>query len=468
MPLRRRLTWMSAGIVGLAVLFAAVACYLAVRHELYAKTDEALRTQATLIESAASRFERLPPRLPEPPQPAGGAAGYTQILARDGTVMRSSRELEIAVTSEDRAVAAGDDPTYISDRHQGDVHLRVITVPLSGGGAVLLGRALNSTDSVLARLRLILLVVCVLALALATGLARLLTRPVLAPVRELTATADHIAATGDLRRRIAVGESDDEVSQMAHRFNAMLDELESSQLALAESMRDQRRLIADASHELRTPIASLRTNIEVLLEGVPTETKAREALLGDVVLQSEELTALVANLIELAREGDQGGEPEAFRLDEVVREAVERAHRHAPGIRFDEALEEVTIDGYPERVARAVNNLLDNAAKFNPPGSTVVVALVGPELSVRDHGPGVPEGELPHLFDRFWRGDNGRRRHGSGLGLAIVKQVAELHHGSVVAELPPDGGLLIRLRLGEQPPSANSSLSHREPVSERA
>ena len=462
MPLRRRLMLMSATVVALAVVAAAVACYIAVRHELYDNTDEALTTQARLIQEIDRQVERLPDNLPEPPQRVGGAAGYMQRLDPSGEVVARRSDIRIPVTADDRQAAAGNRDAYLSERQVGDVHVRVMTVPLDGGGAVMLGRPLNSIDSVLSRLRLILVIVGVLATFAAIALSRLLTRPVLAPIRDLTLTADHIAATGDLGRRIELRGTDDEVSEMAHRFNAMLDQLESSQSALAQSMSDQRRLIADASHELRTPVASLRTNLEVLLAGGPRGAAARDALMHDVVLQTEELTALVNNLIELAREGDQLGDPEAFRLDDVVHEALDRARRHTPSLDLQEDLAEVTIDGYPDRVARAVNNLLDNAAKFSPPGGTVTIELRGAEVTVRDEGPGVSEDDLPHLFDRFWRSGNSRREQGSGLGLAIVKQVAELHRGSVTAEVPPDGGLLIRLRLGEPPLLDKSSPSHRQ------
>ena len=155
----------------------------------------------------------------------------------------------------------------------------------------------------------------------------------------------------------------------------------------------------------------------------------------------------MADLIELAR-GDQPAEAvEDVRLDELVDEAVERARRHATRVVFATSLDRVTVAGIPERLGRAVNNLLDNAAKYSPPGSTVEVVLRGGELTVRDHGPGVPPDELPHIFDRFFRATNARERPGSGLGLAIVKQVAERHGGHVRAAAAEGGGLAVTLSL---------------------
>ena len=193
----------------------------------------------------------------------------------------------------------------------------------------------------------------------------------------------------------------------ADRFVAVLDRLEQSQAA-------QRQLVADASHELRTPVTALRTNAEILLDEQDLPPAQQRALLADVVDQTEELSALVADLIELAR-GDQPAEAvEDVRLDELVDEAVERARRHATHVVFATSLDRVTVVGIPERLGRAVNNLLDNAAKYSPPGTTVEVVLRGGELTVRDHGPGVPPDELPHIFDRFFRATNARERPGSG------------------------------------------------------
>ena len=164
-----------------------------------------------------------------------------------------------------------------------------------------------------------------------------------------------------------------------------------------------------------------------------------------MVGQSEELSGLVADLIELAR-GDEGDPPiEDVALDVLVAEAVARARRHAPGIRFRTELEPCVIAGVPDRLGRAVNNVLDNAAVFSPSGGVVEVALRRGVLEVRDHGPGAPEKELGQLFDRFFRGTRRGARGGSGLGLAIVRQVAEAHGATVHAANAPGGGLVVRL-----------------------
>jgi two-component system sensor histidine kinase MprB len=241
--------------------------------------------------------------------------------------------------------------------------------------------------------------------------------------------------------------ADDEVGQLATRFNRMLDRLEGSRSALDESVRAQRQLVADASHELRTPVTSLRTNIEVLLQGGELSDEDRNRLLRDVVEQSEELSQLVGDLIELAR-GDQPiSNAEDVRLDRVVEESIARGRRNSPNIDFHLSAVPVIVEGVPERLGRAVNNLVDNACLHSPRDGAVEVGVDQHGVTVRDHGRGIPEGDLPYVFDRFFRGENSRSRQGSGLGLAIVRQVAEQHGGSVTAANASDGGAVFRLNL---------------------
>ena len=218
--------------------------------------------------------------------------------------------------------------------------------------------------------------------------------------------------------------------------------------ALERSQRAQRQLVADASHELRTPLTSLRTNLEVLARGGPPDPGDRTRLRADLVAQLEELTALVGDLVELARD-DAPDAPavEDVRLDRLVASAVERARRHAPGVTFTTELEPALVEGVPARLDRAVANLLDNAAKWNPPGALVDVRLHDGELTVRDRGPGITAADRGLVFDRFYRADAARGRPGSGLGLAIVRQTVELHGGTVAAEAADGGGALLRLRL---------------------
>jgi len=267
-----------------------------------------------------------------------------------------------------------------------------------------------------------------------------------APRAEVADTAQHIGETEDLASRIHV-HADDEVGQLATRFNTMLDRLETSRDALDESVRAQRQLVADASHELRTPVTSMRTNIELLLADAGIAEDERRRILADVLEQTEELTALIGDLIELARGDLPAGEAEDVRLDEVVEGSLDRARRNFPNVRFESALEPVVVLGVPGRLGRAVNNLLDNAARHSPQGGVVEITAGPDGVRVRDHGNGVDPQDLPYELDRFYRGASSRGRQGSGLGLAIVRQVAKQHGGSVAVHNAPDGGAVFTMRL---------------------
>jgi len=308
-------------------------------------------------------------------------------------------------------------------------------------------RSLSEQDATLAHLRVVLLVVAAIGIALAALLGWFVGRTTVAPVRRLTAAAEHVAATNDLAARIDETRRD-ELGSLARSFNAMLHALDGTMRALDESARSQRQLVADASHELRTPVTSLRTNIEFLQQSEELEPEARRRLISDVVTQLEELSELVSDLIELARNDEEITEPlEDVRLDVLVSESIEWARLHSPQARFDVTLEETVVSAVPSRLGRAVNNLLDNAVKFAGTDAPIEVRLSDGELAIRDHGPGIDPAELPHIFDRFFRGARSRSLPGSGLGLAIVRQVVERHAGSVTAAAAPGGGTIVRLRM---------------------
>jgi two-component system, OmpR family, sensor histidine kinase MprB len=460
-PFRRRLSLAAAVAVAVAVLLAFITAYFVVRGELRSEVDDSLRARANL----PTRVERILPRRdplpgPGPAAQLGGAAGYVQLVAPDGRALRpGGGEARLPVDDRVRKLARSGGDEFLTDASVSGQHVRVLAAALPGGGAVQVARPLGEVDSVLSRLRLVLAAVLAFGIALAVALGRAVTRAALAPVERLTEASEHVAATRDLSRRIEAG-GNDELGRLASSFNTMLDALERSVAALDASSVAQRQLVADASHELRTPLTSLRTNVEVLRSpnGLPEEV--RRGLVADVGEQIDELTELVGDLIQLAR----GDEPlpalEDVRLDVLVAEAVDRARRHAPAVRFRIELEPTVVDGVPDRLERAATNLLGNAAKFSPSGDAVDVALRDGVLSVRDRGPGIAGTDLPHVFDRFYRAEGSRGVPGSGLGLAIVKQVAEAHGGWVEADAAEGGGSVFRLGL----PAAERA----EPPAERA
>lgn len=460
MSLRRRIA-LTAGIaVAVAICAAAAVSYLAVRGELRGQVDDSLRRMADIAEA---REAAVPPpaggppieasilRRIEDPEDDSGALGPVPFIQRiepgGATITVGPDErMGIPVAGPERAIAVAGEGRELRDEEVDGTHLRVLTVGTGESGAIQIAQSLEGVDDVLANLRVVLVIVVLAGTALAALLARRFATSAIAPITELTETTERIAETEDLSRRIEVGR-EDEVGRLAERFNAMLATLERSQTDLANSVSAQRQLVADASHELRTPIASLRTDIEVLVSEPDVPEAERRRMLGDIDDRIAELGALVGDVIELARGDEPAGEVEDVRLDLLVAEAVERARRHWPERRFEVALEPSVVEARRDRLGRAIGNLLDNAVKFSPDGSPVEVSVADGAVVVRDHGPGIPKVELPHVFDRFYRGASVREVPGSGLGLAIVRQVAEAHGGSVEAENVPEGGAVFRMLL---------------------
>jgi two-component system, OmpR family, sensor histidine kinase MprB len=453
MALRRRLSIIAAASVGVAILFAVAVCYAVVRGQLLGQVDDSLYAQKTaILHQGLELGQQLPVIGPN----AGGPAQYEELVLPNGQTHTFAGNIRLPVTPRCLRIAARSTGSYIDDVNIGGSHLRMLVFggQLPNGGstaAVILARPLSTVDSVLRDLRLILFLVLLGGVVVAGLLGRIASRRVLRPLNEVAATAEHIGETDDLSQRLRV-HADDEVGQLATRFNTMLDRLQRSRAALDESVRAQRQLVADASHELRTPVTSLRTNIEVLLETPDLEPLERREMLRDVVEQSEELSTLVNDLIELARGDEPGADREDVRLDRVVAQCLDRARRNAPTMHFTSDLIPARLDGVAERLERAVNNLLDNATRHSPRGGTIEVHAGPDGVSVRDHGPGVAEQDLPYLFDRFYRGTNSRGRQGSGLGLAIVRQVTEQHGGRATVANAPDGGALFTLELPAAPP----------------
>jgi two-component system, OmpR family, sensor histidine kinase MprB len=434
MSFRARLTLVAAAAVALAVVAASIVVYIVVRGQLYGGVDDALRNDVDRIVSGP-RFEIGG----GPPQP-GVFGGYPQVVRSDGaTFRRPGQTVTLPVTKRVLEVAAGDQDTFLTDAQVSGDHVRLIVFPYTDGIAIEVARSLEEVDHSLSRIKLLLILIAGGGVLVATGLGLGVSGAALAPVRRLTNATENVTETGDLSQRIEVS-GRDELSRLAASFNAMLG-------ALEESTRARRQLVADASHELRTPLTSLRTNIEVLASDRALPPGERELLLTDVVDQLGEMTTLIAELIELARGEQHPEDAEDVRLDLVAAEAVERTRRNRPGISFKTNLSESVVHGVPRTIERALANLLDNAAKWSPPGGQVEIAVRDGEVTVRDHGPGIDEEDLPYVFDRFYRASSARGLPGSGLGLAIVRQVAEAHGGEVVAERADGGGTIMRLRL---------------------
>jgi two-component system sensor histidine kinase MprB len=280
----------------------------------------------------------------------------------------------------------------------------------------------------------------------------LVARTALAPIASFTKRTETLTGSLDLSKRLQVS-GRDELARLAESFNVTLD-------ALERSVAAQRHVIADASHELRTPLASLRANIQVLEDAERLPASEQESLRRDIIDELDELTSLVGDVVELARGARSERPPDDVRLDEIVIDAVQRTRRRVQAsVLMD--LQPTIVTGEPDRIARAVSNLLENARKWSPAGAVIEVGLHEGVLSVRDHGPGFAEVDLPFVFDRFYRADSARKLAGSGLGLAIVRQAAEACGGYASAENAPGGGALLKVSFGApiafSPPHASDA-----------
>jgi two-component system, OmpR family, sensor histidine kinase MprB len=425
-----------AAAVAVAAIGASVAMYLVVQDQLITQVDKNLQAAASGPIRDSGPFRRGPGDQMVSNRPEV----FGQIINATGTVVQGDGGYSIPtlVTAQVKDVAAGKAPDFFATAMVGDARYEIYVKPIQGG-AIQVVQQLAPIDAALAQTRLLLIAFAAGAILLAAALGTLIGRAALAPVKRLTATVEEVTRTRDLSRRVAA-QGRDELSRLGTSFDAMLGQLEMS-------LRSQRQLVADASHELRTPLTSLRTNLELLERGQPTDPVERQQLLGDLVSQIERLTTLVGDLIEVARDEETPMPFEELKLDEVVHEVVDDVSFRYPKVRFNVTSAPSSIKGVKVRVARAITNLLDNAAKYSPPGATVDVAVANGEISVRDHGPGVAAEDATRVFDRFWRSNDARHLPGSGLGLSIVKDVAESHGGSVTLERPIDGGGGARFRL---------------------
>ncbi len=455
MSLRTRIAAAAGLAVAIVVLVAAGAIYFGVRAELRGEVDRSLRDRAGAIAALAGgpggggRPDRPPGDEPgrgdfpvPPPEPFGGPEGFAQLVLPSGHVVRRQGSDEsVPVDSHAREIARSGSGEYLTDTTVNGTHLRVLTRGAGPGGAVQVARPLSEVDRQLDRVLVVLMLVGAAGVALGAALGALVARTALAPVASFTRRTEELAADGDTSQRIQT-ERTDELGRLARTFNTTLD-------ALERSVEAQRHLVADASHELRTPIASLRANIQTLEHAQRLPADERESLRADILQELDELTSLVADIVELARGAKPGELVDDVRVDQIVEDVAARARARAQdGVTLDVRTEPTLIRGEPERIQRAISNLVDNALKWSPDGATVEIELAAGGLSVRDHGPGFSESDLPHVFERFYRADSARALPGSGLGLAIVRQAVEAHGGQVQATNAEGGGALLWVSFG--------------------
>jgi two-component system sensor histidine kinase MprB len=437
---------LTGAAVAFAVVLSAVAAYLAVDQSLRGRVDHQLKS----IAGNVAAFAHLPSGDPRPagvnirqiPRRGLASTGDIAVFNAAGKLYRAPEDdTAFPLTARDLAVARGRARAYFREARIGGVPVRVYVSGAGSGRGVIAESALTELNSTLHQLALILGVIALIGVAVAALLGLLVARAGAAPVHAMRQAAEHVGSTGDLTRRIEVS-GDDDLGRLGSSFNRMLSVLE-------ESQRTQRQLIGDASHELRTPIASIRTNLEVLARNPDLDPRERTPLIRDLVGQMTELGALVEDLLESARAGEDGTQPEMLQLDELVATEIRRCGERHPRVQIDARLEPYELVGVESRLRRAIGNVLDNAAKWTPQGAHIEVRLTNGAITVRDHGPGFEKSDLPHVFDRFYRSAAARAVAGSGLGLSIVRKVVIEHKGVAHAANAPGGGGLVTLALGE-------------------
>jgi two-component system sensor histidine kinase MprB len=474
--MRSRLALLVAAAVAFGVAVVSVTCWFIVRGRLLAQVDEDLK-QATQqpqhysdVVGALSDCTQTPQGSPSELRTRGNY--YLQLVRTDGTPCVSSNSAGVVkVTASDQAVikesgsgaTAGSGPLVFRYGTADDgTSVRVLTLPLVvtqglgtephlfPGAALLIATPLDSTHKTLNDLALILLLVSGIGVVGAGAAGLAVARAGLRPVDRLTEAVEHVARTEDLTIRIPVeDDSEDEIARLSRSFNSMT-------ASLASSRDLQQQLIADAGHELRTPLTSLRTNIELLTRseetGRPLPEADRKALLASVKAQMTELASLIGDLQELSRSDSQRGERiQVIALQDTVEAALRRARLRGPELTITADVEPWFVRAEPAAMERAVVNILDNAVKFSPEGGTVEVRLTDGVLTVRDHGPGIPADELPHVFDRFWRSPSARALPGSGLGLSIVARTVRQAGGEVTLSPAAGGGTVATVRLPGAP-----------------
>ncbi|MFJ8020837.1 sensor histidine kinase [Streptomyces sp. NPDC096311] len=473
LPIRSRLALLVAAAVAFAVAAVSVTCWFIVEKKLYAQVDDSLWSQRKslpypVVQSALKNCGQAPKA--NSTDYRGQSDSYAQVVQADGTVcVFNGSAGTVNITSSDKDLAKNAKFGAVTIRNGTDSDgndVRVLTTALVVNGdpqalpdtRVLYGNAafivavpLKSTEATLNDLALVLLLVSGIGVVGAGAAGLAVARAGLRPVDKLTEAVEHVARTEDLSIRIPVEEdSEDEVARLSRSFNSMTS-------ALANSRELQQQLIADAGHELRTPLTSLRTNIELLTRseetGRPIPPADRRALLSSVKAQMTELAALIGDLQTLSRSdaGQSGDRIQVVDLQETVEAALQRARLRGPELTITADLQPWFVRAEPSALERAIVNILDNAVKFSPEGEAIDVILKAGELTVRDHGPGIPSEELPHVFDRFWRSPSARALPGSGLGLSIVVRTVQQSGGEVSLQPAQGGGTVATLRLPGAP-----------------
>lgn len=438
MSLRWKLALAVAALSAAATLLVGAMNFRATADRLMAEVDRSLADASrSLVPEVARGRGALPLRGPLTTYDA-------QVLDRTGAVARTTFEDALPVVPDvERVVGRPGERVVATVEFDGTDH-RVMTIG-TATGALQVARPLDEVERVLAGLRIRNALAVLLVAAAAAVVALAIAGRATAPLRRLTAAAETVESTGRLDAHGVVGTDEpgrDEVGRLATAFAGMLD-------ALRRSRHEQQRLVDDAGHELRTPLTSIRTNLAVLRRYPDMTDEQRRELLADLESETDELVTLVDEIVTVARGANDEEPVSDVALGELVAVVAERAERRS-GRAVRVTADASVVRVQPAGLQRAVANLLDNARKFDrreapdPPLEVVVDRGV---VEVLDRGPGIPDDDLPQVFERFHRADAARSMPGSGLGLAIVRDVVERNGGRVHARNRTSGGAAVGFTL---------------------
>jgi len=420
MSFRSRVAILIALVVAIAVACVAGSFLYLARGQAADSIDSKLRLRATDVTLLGEKFGRpqeFDRRLFGKYSPDDV---LVQIFDVKGRIWASNVE-PLPIRRDDLSVARRELRSRITTVEIEGHRMRVLTFPLLlPGRAAIIARPMDEVDAQLAALWRMSIQIFVIGVAGSGLIGFAVAGRVVRPVRRLTEAATRVADTQDVDQPIDV-KRDDEFGQLASSFNEMLR-------ALSLSREQQQRLVTDASHELRTPITSLRTNLEYMQRSSSIGDDERRQIMDDVLFELDQLTGLVTELVDLATDQHHMDEAERIELDELV-DAVVQRHQRRTSCSIVYTATSSQIMAAPALIERAVSNMIDNALKWNPPNSSIQVEVENGSIRVSDKGPGIPVEEHEQIFERFYRTEEARSLPGSGLGLSIVRHVAESFGG---------------------------------------
>jgi two-component system sensor histidine kinase MprB len=427
--IRRRIALVSAAAVAVTVIVVSVGAFIGAHRQIMGAIDDSLLQRAVIIEQVQVGI--IPPGFND--SLSGGGINvrrgrgdfdstFYQVILPDGATLNAG--VDDIVLPAPAAHEVNRFRPILRTVREADLEIRVVTVHQSEAGVVIqLGRPLTEARETLRGFAAILAVGSILGVAVAAGLGLLVARSAVKPIDELRTSVSDIAQSQALDERLDVS-GDDEIAELAAAFNELLAEIEASKA-------DQVRLVRDAGHELRTPLTALRTNLEIL-QRHDVDADERAVMIDAAHSEVAELSALVAEVVDLATDRYEEESSTDVRLGPVVDDIAERLERrNGRTLTIDD--DGSVVIAKRDAIDRAITNIVANADKWSPEGSAIDVTIAAGVVTVTDSGPGINDTDIDHVFERFYRSPEARSTPGSGLGLSIVAQIIKDHNGVVFA-----------------------------------